>query len=167
MSTVGYIHFISAMAAIVTGALIFFIAKGTRLHIQLGWAYVVSMVTLNGTGLMIYRLFGGFGPFHVMTLISLATLGMGYRAVRQRPRKPDWVLTHYHYMSWSYIGLIAAGASEAIVRVDVLRTAIQGGMNFGLAVFIASAVVCFIGGWLTKRLESKVTGPWTATANEE
>ena len=42
--------------------------------------YVLSMLLLNITALMIYDLYGRFGPFHVASVISLATIGAGFRS---------------------------------------------------------------------------------------
>ena len=51
--------------------------------------------SLNVTALMIYRLFGTFGPFHVAALVSLATLAAGVvTVVRRRPAR-TWVEHHY------------------------------------------------------------------------
>lgn len=62
--------------------------KGTRRHHQIGLVYAVSMLGLNATAFLIYRLFGGFGAFHVAALLSLLTIFAGLLpAVRRRPRR--------------------------------------------------------------------------------
>jgi hypothetical protein len=100
------------------------------------------MVALNGTALLIYDLFGRFGPFHWLALASLATLLAGLvPAMRKRPRR-SWLFYHAEYMSWSYVGLLAAAVSEVTTRWFHLP--------FGWTVVISSLVV-FIGGGLVIR----------------
>ncbi|MGE3316261.1 MAG: DUF2306 domain-containing protein [Planctomycetaceae bacterium] len=156
MHPVGFVHVLCAVTALVLGVLIFAITKGTRLHAYLGHAYVVSMVGLNVTALLIYRLIGGFGPFHVAAFISLATLLYGYAAVWTRRPADRWLTIHYHAMSWSYVGLLAAAVSESIVRIDVMRQFISSRINFGIAVSVASGVVCIAGGWIIAKSERRV-----------
>ena len=83
MSTIGTIHLVASVAAIVVGAVVLMHRpKGGRRHRQLGWTYVVAMLTVNATAFMIYGLFGGFGPFHVAAVISLAGIVAGVLAAR-------------------------------------------------------------------------------------
>ena len=116
--------------------------KGTRLHKRIGWVYAASMLALNATALMIYDLFGGFGPFHVAALVSLLTLlaGMGV-AILRRPKK-TWVTHHAYWMSWSYVGLLAAAASEVVTRIRI------PGWHFGIAVGVATFVAIGVGAFV-------------------
>lgn len=144
MSTIGTIHLGASVAAIVLGAAVLVQGpKGGRQHRQLGWAYVVAMLTVNATAFMIYRLFGGFGPFHIAAIISLTGIVGGVLAARsartarlaqQAFRRAQRVERHYWWMTFSYVGLIAALASEAITRLPATR-AIGGGAGalFGAA----------------------------------
>ena len=50
------------------------------------------MLLLNATALLIYNLFGHFGPFHIAALVSLCTVVAGlWSALRHRP---GWVTRH-------------------------------------------------------------------------
>jgi uncharacterized membrane protein len=80
MPPLGWTHTAAALAALIAGAAVLLTRKGTRRHRQLGWAYAVSMLLLNVTALLIYRLFGRFGPFHVGALFSLVTVIAGTSA---------------------------------------------------------------------------------------
>jgi hypothetical protein len=58
-------------------------------------------------------------------------------------------------MSWSYVGLCAAFAAEIIVRTPV----VQGiGVNFGIAVVIASVLVLSVGGAIIWRQRTSTLG---------
>ncbi len=142
MSTLGWIHTTFAVMAMVFGAAVVLRKKGTRAHRTVGWIYVLSMLGLNVTALMIYRLFGGFGPFHVLALISMATIMMGMYFAIARPIS-EWLAVHYRVMSWSYVGLLAAAASEAGTRIPAFR--------FWWAVLIATGLVVAVGGRIIRR----------------
>lgn len=111
--------------------------KGTRVHRRIGRGYVLSMLLLNITAMMIYDLYGRFGPFHVASVISLATVGAGYVPVYLRRPRAAWIQLHATFMCWSYVGLLAAFVSEVAVRVP--------GVGFGYAV-VAATVVIVVGG---------------------
>ncbi|MEQ9563199.1 MAG: DUF2306 domain-containing protein [Woeseiaceae bacterium] len=114
----GLIHVLLAVLAIAFGALVIFSRKGTRKHKWFGRCYVGSMVAVNGSALMIYELFGSFGLFHWMALLSLLSVLAGY--IPARIRKPGWRAQHAYFMSGSYAGLIAALAAEILTRTPWL-----------------------------------------------
>jgi len=153
MSTIGIIHTSFAVLALTAGLAIFVIAKGTTLHRIIGYVYVVSMLVLNLTALTIHRLFDGFGPFHAFALASLLTLAAGFVPVYTKKPKNSWLDLHYEFILWSYVGLIAAGASEFLTRAPVIH---DSGLAFGAAVFVASAVVIGTGAFFIRRRRQAV-----------
>jgi uncharacterized membrane protein len=166
MSILGAFHLSVSIAAIALGAMIFLVVpKGTRRHRQLGWAYVACMVALNVSALSIYRLFGGFGPFHVFAVVSLATIVIGTatavatRRARQRrdlPARARWSDHHYHWMAYAYVGLLAAAASEVLTRLPATRQ----GPAFGIAVAGASIAVFIVGSILVRRRMAATLAPF-------
>lgn len=171
MSFTGTIHFAASIASIVLGAIVLAQGpKGGRRHRQLGWMYVVAMLTVNATAFMIYRLFGRFGPFHVAAIISLIGIVAGTlsarsarrsRLARQAFRRSHRVELHYWWMTFSYVGLIAALASEAITRLPATR-AIGGGAGamFGAAVGGATALVFAVGSYLIMTRRARSLAPF-------
>jgi uncharacterized membrane protein len=155
MPPLGWVHFISALAALLVGAVVLLRSpKGTRQHRQLGWTWAIIMLVLNASALMIYRLFGGFGPFHVAALISLTSLILGVwsarkarssRLARDAVRRAHWTARHYYFMTWAYVGLVAAAVSETATRVPMFRPAPGQGMVFGLVVGVATMLVMVVG----------------------
>ncbi len=113
----GLIHVAFAFTALISGFFVFFNKKGTRRHKKIGWVYGASMLGLNVTALSIYRLFGTFGPFHVLAVVSLVTIVLGLLHVILRRPKKNWYEHHAYWMSWSYVGLAAAAAAEVTSRV--------------------------------------------------
>jgi uncharacterized membrane protein len=142
---IGLVHLLAAVLALASGLLVLLTRKGKRRHRRLGWTYVGAMAAVNLTALMIYDLFGGFGPFHIAALVSGVTIIAGViPAVRRRPAR-GWVEYHAHWMVWSYIGLVAAAVSEISTRFLDLpfgATARRGCLTSTRAPF----PVCYSGG---------------------
>ena len=137
MTPLGAAHTAIAIVALIAGTAVVIQPKGTRRHKRLGRVYLVSMLLVNGSALLIYRLFDGFGPFHWAALASLAVLMAGI--IPALRRSPDWLVRHQFYMSWSYVGLLAATAAEITSRVP--------GWDFFWSVTLAVSGVVLAGGW--------------------
>ncbi len=136
----GWSHLAAAAAGLGFGAAVLVTKKGTTGHRRLGWAYVISMVLVNGTAFLIYDLFGRFGPFHYAAMFSLATVLVGLvPAVRRKPRG-RWIRHHAYWMTGSYVGLLAAATAETATRYLAF--------DFGMTVVSASGVVSVLGVWI-------------------
>ena len=112
MSLLGVFHTLCGVAALLLGAVIFLRPKGTNSHFWTGRAYLAVMVCLNVSALDLYHLTGSFNIFHVLAVLNVAIIlvGISHFLRRRRPRK--WLWRHYHYMAWSYVGLLAATLNE-------------------------------------------------------
>lgn len=175
MSVIGTIHLVASVASIVLGATVLGQgSKGGRRHRQVGWAYVLAMLTVNATAFMLYGLFGGFGPFHVAAIISLTGIIAGVLAALSARKarvahegiiRSHRVEMHFWWMTFSYVGLIAALASEAITRLPATR-AIGGGAGavFGAAVGGATALVFAVGSYLIVTRRARLLEPFRAKA---
>lgn len=142
LDPLGTIHAALGLVAVTLGLVVVAMRKGTATHRRLGLLYTFAMVLLNATALMIYDLFGRFGPFHVLALVSLGTLTAGVVPVwLRRPR--GWLDLHARFMSWSYAGLIAAFFAEIGVRVP--------GVGFTTGVVVPTAAVMVVGALLIHR----------------
>jgi uncharacterized membrane protein len=171
MTLLGQVHLATAIVSLGSGAAVLLMSpKGTRRHRQVGWVYAVSMLLLNATALMIYKLFGGFGPFHVAAVISLAGLAAGVwcalqakssRVGRDLAARGRWVARHYYWMTWSYVGLCAAAVSETATRLPIARPGPGAGLEFGIAVAVATLLVVAIGASL---IRSRVQAQLAAVA---
>lgn len=142
MDASGIAHIVFGFASLVLGVGIFSMAKETDLHRAVGALYVLSMFGLNVTALTIYRVFGRFGPFHVLSLINLVLLLVGFGAVLLKLPRNKWLRYYYYFMGWSYVGLWAAAVSEVTARVL--------GWSFVVAVAVPTVAVTVLGG--AKRL---------------
>jgi len=143
----GFIHLVSSIVALALGTLVLIFSKGTRLHKSLGYAYFISMVVLIITAFSIYRLFQGFGPFHIAAVASAATLLAGIIPPIFLRHKKSWIILHFTFMYYSVIGLYSAFASEVMVRLP--------GVRFWWSVVGASMLVIAIGVYFFKRQSEK------------
>ena len=140
---IGHIHLFSATLALLAGGFVVLRPKGVGLHKWVGRVYFWSMVVMLLTAMSIYRLFGGFGPFHAAAIVSGISVLAGYFAAWRRAPRGSWIAHHAFWMSWSYVGLWAAAVSEISTRYLDL--------HFGATVGVATFVVIFVG-WLAIRL---------------
>jgi uncharacterized membrane protein len=159
MGMLGWFHVVCALVALASGAVVLRRRKGTRWHRRTGWVYDGSMLLLNGTALMIYRLTGSFGMFHVGAIFSLATVGMGVAAAVRRRPAGGWLERHYWWMTYSYVGLLAAAVAEVATRTP--------GFRFWWAVIVASALVLGVGGWMIRRGAAASLAPFRRRMERE
>jgi len=145
MSPIGEAHTAFATAALVLGAWNASRPKGTGMHRLVGHAYYVAMLGVNGTAFMIYEVFGTFGPFHALALVSLLTLFAAMvPALLRRPRD-RWRHWHAYFMLYSYVGLVAAAAAEAGVRLPPIWSTDHANLYFALAAGLPTVAVTIIG----------------------
>ncbi|MDG1822671.1 MAG: DUF2306 domain-containing protein [Flavobacteriaceae bacterium] len=113
---IGLIHLLVSIVAMITGIVVLITKKGTKKHRQIGYIYVTSMLLVNFTAFMIYRLFGGFGIFHFFAIVSFMTLLAGmYPIIRRKGR--NYIFRHFNYMYWSVVGLYCAFCAEILTRI--------------------------------------------------
>lgn len=145
MSTLGWIHTIFGIVALMAGTAVIFLNKGDRWHRTLGHVYLTNMIALNVSALFIYRLYGHFGSFHWMALGSLLTLIGGMVPVFTRRPKGRWLELHAAFINGSYVGLVAATAAEITSRIPGTENA------FGAVVAGTTILVIAVGFYLIRR----------------
>lgn len=123
MSPIGRVHLVFSLIAVGAGAWVLLIRKGTRWHRSLGHLYAMSMAGVVVTAFSIYGMTGTFGPFHFAALVAGVTLIGGLVSVLGRMPRKQWIEAHAIWMSWSYIGLMAAFGAESLTRYVLPRIA--------------------------------------------
>ena len=98
-SPIGLVHIVSAIVAMIAGAIVLLNPKATRFHKQIGYVCVVSMVVLNATAFLIYHLYGKFGPFHVAAVFSTITIVGGMVPMSFRKQITGWLHWHYFFIN--------------------------------------------------------------------
>ena len=106
------IHTLSSIVSLIAGALIFLTPKGIVLHKKIGYTYSICMLILLVTSFGLYNLFGGFGVYHALTIVSLVTLAIALYFPLAGRSKANWAEYHLIWMGYSYVGLVMAGGSH-------------------------------------------------------
>lgn len=152
----GASHVFLACLSLITGAIVLYKTKGTMQHKIYGYIYVISMILMNATAIPLTTLFGGFGPFHLFILVSLPTvLAAIYFPVFGR-HKSNWIAQHFEFMSWSYIGLIAAFLAEVVMRIPIIL-AFESNNAITASVFALSGITMWAGSLLVKKHRSTLS----------
>lgn len=113
----GTAHIALAIASLTLGAVVFLQQKGGGRHRLLGYLYAGALLLVNVSALLVYEESSDLGPFHVLALISLVTLSAGFIPAFLRWPRGSWLGAHAYFMSWSYVGLVAAGAAQMATKL--------------------------------------------------
>lgn len=112
------LHLSACAAALVVGAIVAWLPKGTDLHRFLGRLYVGATVAYAGASFFMYPSTGRFTPFHAVSIQSVVLVGGGLalaRVLRRRVR--DWRVWHLRFMLYSYVALVVTGLRFALPYV--------------------------------------------------
>jgi uncharacterized membrane protein len=118
----GAIHTVLAASGIVIGLIQLLRRKGGSIHRALGYAFVYAMLVADGTAMLVFQFTGRFNILHVGAIVNLVCIIAAIVPVLRSPRPSNWRNQHYYWMSWSYVGLLAAAATEVVVRTGHLAT---------------------------------------------
>jgi len=122
LTLVGAIHSVLAMGCIVIGLIQLVRPKRGSGHRARGYAFVYAMLVADGTALLVFQFTGKFNILHAGAIVNLLCVIAAVVPVLRTPRPQNWKNLHYCWMSWSYVGLIAAAATELVVRTVHLGT---------------------------------------------
>ena len=78
-------HALSALAAVIIGAIQLWMRKGGRVHRIVGYIWVALMATVALSSFFIHelRLVGAFSPIHLLSIFTLWSLYMAIRAAKE------------------------------------------------------------------------------------
>ena len=109
-------HVVAACSALLVGAAVLLVPKGTHTHRVIGTIYALALVVVNVAALSLHRE-NAFGVFHWLAVASLISLAGGLLPLLLGKRSPPVIATHAYFMTWSYAGLLAAGCGQLAVAV--------------------------------------------------
>ncbi|MFN2454336.1 MAG: DUF2306 domain-containing protein [Pyrinomonadaceae bacterium] len=138
-------HTAMGFVALLAGFFVFLLNKGTRLHKTVGWVYVLSMYLLCLTSFFIFKLFSGFGVFHVMAIVSTVTMTSGFAPVLLRKKLRGWFIGHYKGMLFSYLGLVMATNSHLFKYLQP----IVGFVGAGVVLWVIPGIIGNI--WINRK----------------
>jgi uncharacterized membrane protein len=109
-------HVLAACSALLVGAAVLLLPKGTQKHRLIGTVYSLVLVVVNAAALSVHRE-STFGVFHALAVASLVTIAVGLWPLLLGKRSPPVIATHAYCMAWSYAGLVAAGFGQLAAAV--------------------------------------------------
>ena len=109
-------HVVAALSALLVGAAVLLLPKGTHTHRAIATVYAVALVLVNVAALSLHRE-SAFGVFHALAVASLVTIAVGLSPLLLGKRSPQVIATHAYCMTWSYAGLVAAGSGQLAVAL--------------------------------------------------
>ena len=122
LTLAGAIHSVLAMLCIAVGLIQLLRPKRGPGHRARGYAFVYAMLVADGAALLVFQFTGKFNILHAGAIVNLLCVIAAVVPVLRTPRPQNWKNLHYYWMSWSYVGLIAAAATELVVRTVHLGT---------------------------------------------
>jgi uncharacterized membrane protein len=131
-------HVAAASSALLVGAAVLLMPKGTQTHRAIGSLYGVALILVNVAALSLHRE-NTFGVFHGLAVASLVTLAVGLSPLLLGSRSPQVIATHAYCMTWSYAGLVAAGCGQLAVAFG--QTAWVVPLVIGTALSISAVVI--------------------------
>lgn len=151
----GLSHTVAASIAILVGGIVFLRPKGGVWHRRLGYVYSLCMLIVIVTSFAIYRLTGRFNILHGAAIASSISVGLGFGHAFLRKPREMWYIWHFYWMSWSYIGLLAALVAEISTRVALPFIVARFGRShlfgFWCVVGVASLLVVLAGGYIVNK----------------
>jgi uncharacterized membrane protein len=134
------IHTLFSILALLTG-IIFLMPKGTKLHKKLGYGYSCSMIICVTTSFGLFKIWGHFGVYHVLSIVSFVTLMFAlFFPLFGRHRK-GWVQSHLIWMGYSYVGLLMAGGSHLFGLTPDWPTWLQITLFWALPYVVGSVLI--------------------------
>lgn len=110
-------HVAAASLGLVVGIAVLSLPKGTGLHRLIGAGYACALILVDLAGLLLHRE-SAFGVFHALAVASLLTVAVGLVPLLRGSRSPRAIAFHAYCMTWSYLGLVAAGVGQLAAALD-------------------------------------------------
>jgi uncharacterized membrane protein len=122
LTLTGAIHSALALLCIAIGFVQLLRPKRGAGHRARGYAFVYAMLVADSTALSVYQFTGKFNVLHAGAIANLICVVAAVIPLLRSPRPVNWKLQHYYWIAWSYVGLIAAAATELVVRLSLPAT---------------------------------------------
>ena len=118
------LHVAGAMLALVIGALIFLLPKGTGFHRFIGWTWVSAMIVVAATSIAMIADFrnGGINALHVFTAVTVVSLWLALTGIRRGD-----VRRHAGAMTGLYVGGLIIAGLFAFIPGRVMWQVVFGG----------------------------------------
>ena len=133
-------HVLAAFSALLVGAAVLVLPKGTHAHRMIGIVYAMTLVIVNVAALSLHRE-DAFGVFHALAVASLVTIAIGLSPLLIGTRSLPRIATHAYCMTWSYAGLVAAGCGQLAAAIGPDEGGWVVPVTIGAVLAISGAVI--------------------------
>lgn len=118
ITPIGAFHTLAALIALACAAASFVRSGRIDPRTKIGLAYVMTTLLTAMTSLVIFR-HGGFGPGHVLGVLTLIAVGIGLVANRARPERSNPGYVEVAALSSTLLFHLIPGVTETLVRVPL------------------------------------------------
>lgn len=147
-----WIHFVAAVYAIASGAVVLAMRKGTSRHRWIGTSYIVAMVlvlvSVAFVPAKVMPFFGtSFGFFHALMVFGGVSLLIGLHALWRwhRYREPKALRQHQIRLAYSYTGLLMAGFSQLATNPRFGLVSMSSMVQFWILFALVNAAILGVG----------------------
>ena len=140
----GWVHFITSLAALAVGILVLLRTKGTFIHRQSGRIYALAVLVTSFTALGIYRR-GGFFFAHWFAVAAVVATLVGLSAAHFKIPRVGWLHLHLTSMLISFYILIGGAVNEVFLRVNFLHRLVPNLNSPAVGATHFAAIVLFVG----------------------
>lgn len=137
--TIG-IHTAAAVIAVILGAVVLGLAKGTPTHRRLGRAYVVALGVMVLSSFTVYEIRSGPSVFHLVSLIEVVLVTYALGQTRRR-RRSDWMRRHAFAVQLSYLVLVVTGIAQFFDRLPLPSPALNAVVFLQLPLVLGFVVI--------------------------
>ena len=150
MEPLSLVHVAAALYSVLVGAVVLRIKKGTVLHTWLGRSFVVAMICTDISAFGFLSTYG-WTWFHTLGVWNLAYICIGLWYAFRRP-SPTWVVQHFYYFSYAYLGVLAAAGA---------RVPMFFGEDITTSTFLAIGVIFFAGAFLVEKVGKRLRSQYS------
>jgi len=134
------IHTVFSVIALLAG-IIFLIPKGSKKHKRLGYLYALSMLISLITSFGLFKIWGTFGIYHALSIVSFLTLIIALYFPLFGRTKQNWIEYHLIWMGYSYVGLVMAAGSHLFGVFSSWPNALRIGLFWVFPYLIGSILI--------------------------
>ena len=106
------LHVLAVSAALISGAIVLVLPKGSAVHRRLGWLYITSTSVMAVSSFGIYELRNGPSLFHAISVAILIIVGLGIYQPLRRRGSSNWMFWHLVLLQISFVMLVVTGIAQ-------------------------------------------------------
>ena len=157
MTMLEAMHTLTASFAILFGAVVVILSKGTYRHRLAGRGFVATILAMVLLSFPIREINeGSFSVFHLISIQTTCLVVAGVTALALRSRIEQWVVWHARFMLYALITLVVTGTAQAFEWLPFESDLLNALVFLQLPAVLGWALVEFVG---LPRWRAQLPGP--------